>query len=111
MERPRLQEYWFHFGLNFWHTTLFYCDIKWDTQQKHVDVFDTPAESPLACMENEECFWLVTEDGFFASVDNKNWFTVELAELGGGSPSARLFMDTAVLGWGFFKLRMVVSQK
>ena len=67
------QESRFHFGLNFWHSTLFSCDMTWGTQQKHINVFDTPAETPLACMENEECFWLVTEDGFFISTDNKNW--------------------------------------
>ncbi|XP_024195692.1 S-protein homolog 5, partial [Rosa chinensis] len=67
------QEFRWYFGLNFWFTTLFYCNFKWDSQEKHIDVFNTPDESPLECMENEECFWKVTEDGFFVSVDNINW--------------------------------------
>ncbi|XP_024021685.1 S-protein homolog 5 [Morus notabilis] len=51
------------FNVNFWRTTLFYCDKSWDNVKGHFDVFMAKRDTHR-CAE-DECFWEVKKDGLY----------------------------------------------
>lgn len=66
------QEISWHFKVNFDGSTLFYCDVRRGEQTKHFDAFRGVIEG-TKCNKGQ-CYWLVTEEGFFFSSDNVTWW-------------------------------------
>lgn len=56
----------FHFKINIWYTTLFWCHMTWGAKDTTIDVFRTGTikESTL-CQDSLKCSWYVKEDGFY----------------------------------------------
>ncbi|GAA0147158.1 hypothetical protein LIER_36465 [Lithospermum erythrorhizon] len=53
-------------------STLFCCDLEWNNKKKHVVVFDALSKT-LSCLDAENCYWLVSENGFYLSSDYFTW--------------------------------------
>ena len=61
----------FHFGVNFWGTTKFWCDFWWNSKHTSFDVFNSHVADDY-CGNNlgNKCFWSATPSGF--SIANKD---------------------------------------
>lgn len=67
------QEFSWHFKVNIDGSTLFYCDVEQGKQFKHFDAFTALIEGSN-CADSGNCYWLVTEAGFYFSSDNFTWW-------------------------------------
>lgn len=60
------------FRVNFFRSTLFFCQVQWRELGKRFTVFDTDDISSK-CEETSTCFWSVREDGIYFGCDNQNY--------------------------------------
>jgi hypothetical protein len=61
------------FSVNFWGTTLFFCDVQWDgSSWHHFDAYSYEKDSNRC---QTECSWMVSKDGqlFVFNQEFKNW--------------------------------------
>lgn len=61
------------FGVNFWGTTLFYCDVQWgDSEWYHFDAYSSKRDYNRC---EEKCLWMINEEGFLFGYneENENW--------------------------------------
>ncbi|XVF76069.1 hypothetical protein PTKIN_Ptkin13bG0236600 [Pterospermum kingtungense] len=61
------------FSVNFWGTTLFYCDVQWDESGWHR--FDAYAYEWDSDRCQTECFWMISRDGLLLNYNPRlgNW--------------------------------------
>lgn len=62
------------FSVNFWGTTLFYCDVQWgDSGWKHFDAYDADRDYDHRC--RSECRWMISEEGWLYGYnqEDENW--------------------------------------
>ncbi|XP_052207326.1 self-incompatibility protein S1-like [Diospyros lotus] len=67
------------FAVNFWGTTLFYCDVKWEDHRgsesgggwKHFDAYDAQKDFRRC---SSECKWMISSDGSLYGFDQE-WGT------------------------------------
>lgn len=51
-----------NFSVNFWGTTLFYCDVQWgDSGQKHFDAYDANRDNQRC---RSLCRWMISKEGW-----------------------------------------------
>lgn len=60
------------FRVNFFRSTLFFCDLQWGAVQKRFAAFDTDSIS-IECEQTSTCFWSVRVEGIYFSCDHKNY--------------------------------------
>ncbi|KAK4852477.1 hypothetical protein QYF36_024524 [Acer negundo] len=65
-------EFHFSFKESFFRWTHFYCEMRHDKKFKQIDVYDDKKER-IKCTYTLTCYWIVDEDGFFFSINNKFW--------------------------------------
>ncbi|KAL3828333.1 hypothetical protein ACJIZ3_017135 [Penstemon smallii] len=66
-------EWKWNFRVNFFRSTLFYCNVKWgEYLEKSFNVFDTDYISSK-CEDTSTCFWSVRDEGIYFSCDNVNY--------------------------------------
>lgn len=61
------------FSVNFWGTTLFFCDVQWgDSEWHHFDAYSS-SHDHYRC--RTECFWMISEDERLLGYneENGNW--------------------------------------
>lgn len=56
------QNYEFHFRVNFWGTTLYWCDFTWGNRVQSFKVFNAKSHD---CDDERYCNWQVKTDGFY----------------------------------------------
>ncbi|XP_021892430.1 self-incompatibility protein S1-like [Carica papaya] len=63
------------FAVNFWGTTLYYCDVQWDySKWHHFDAYSSELHYDRC---KTECIWMVTKDGLFNfNEEFGNWVLV-----------------------------------
>ncbi|KAL2463244.1 Plant self-incompatibility protein S1 family [Forsythia ovata] len=61
-----------HFRVNFFRSTLFFCNVKMGENEKIFNVFDVGYISSK-CEDTSTCFWAVRDEGIFFSCDNENY--------------------------------------
>ncbi|TYH53007.1 hypothetical protein ES332_D09G067900v1 [Gossypium tomentosum] len=64
-------DFQFHFKINFWETTLFYCTFKHGTETKVFNIFvhgDRYSESKVCKKPNKTVYWKVQDDGFLSQL-------------------------------------------
>ncbi|KAL7105666.1 hypothetical protein ACP275_07G058100 [Erythranthe tilingii] len=66
------EDWHWQFRVNFFRSTLFYCNVQWGELGLRFTSFDTDNISST-CEETSTCFWSVREDGIYFSCDNKNY--------------------------------------
>ncbi|VFQ65331.1 unnamed protein product [Cuscuta campestris] len=55
----------FHFRVNYWWTTLFWCRFDWGTKFANFVVFDANSRDGYDCRRERYCNWRVKTDGFY----------------------------------------------
>ncbi|KAK8984640.1 hypothetical protein V6N11_008404 [Hibiscus sabdariffa] len=74
-------DYQFHFKINFWETTLFYCTFRHGNKVKTFNIFvhgDRWSESKVCKHPNRTVYWRAYDNGFYRSCDNFHYFLMQL---------------------------------
>lgn len=58
-------EFQWHFRINYWGTTLYFCDMWWVGGHRHVDVFRVDDEFLDNNCGDSNCRWMGKEDGIY----------------------------------------------
>ncbi|PIN26862.1 hypothetical protein CDL12_00355 [Handroanthus impetiginosus] len=60
-------DFHWHFGMNFWFTTLFFCRFQWEGKNVAFDVFNARLAKSYCESDQVEsiCLWSVKQDGFY----------------------------------------------
>ncbi|KAK9180178.1 hypothetical protein WN944_026340 [Citrus x changshan-huyou] len=66
------EDFHWHFWVNFFRTTLFFCHMKWEDKETRFDVF-TAGKEGKKCDKTGNVYWLVQESGFYLSDDKSSW--------------------------------------
>lgn len=66
------EDFRWHFKINIWFSTLFFCDFNWGQMSRTFNVFTFRKEGKF-CSKTGNCYWLPTERGFYLSNDNFTW--------------------------------------
>ncbi|XVF55877.1 hypothetical protein PTKIN_Ptkin06aG0071800 [Pterospermum kingtungense] len=69
-------EFEWKFSVNFWGTTLFYCNVHWDESGWHLfDAYSYEWDSDRC---RKECIWMISKDGLLLSYNPEfgNWDVV-----------------------------------
>ncbi|KAL2540973.1 Plant self-incompatibility protein S1 family [Abeliophyllum distichum] len=57
------------FDVNFWGTTLFYCDVQWnDSERYHFDAYDAKRDYRRC---QSECRWMIDKEGSLYGYDEQ----------------------------------------
>ena len=69
-------EFEWTFSINFWDTTLFYCNVQWDQSRwHHFDAYASEWDSDPCLIE---CNWMISKDGLLLNYNPelRNWDVV-----------------------------------
>lgn len=65
-------DFHWHFRVNFFRSTLFFCHVKMGENEKFFNAFNVGYISST-CEDTSTCFWAVRDEGIFFSCDNENY--------------------------------------
>lgn len=60
------------FRINFWGTTLFYCEVQWESDSSiwyHFDAYDDDRDFQRC---RSECLWMISREGFLYGYDQES---------------------------------------
>ncbi|XP_073272450.1 S-protein homolog 19-like [Primulina huaijiensis] len=61
-------DFYWHFRMNFWHTTMFFCSFHWGSRNQAFEVFNEDIAYTCGFKpDGNICNWSVREDGFWLS--------------------------------------------
>ncbi|KAK9999192.1 hypothetical protein SO802_018795, partial [Lithocarpus litseifolius] len=74
------------FSLNFWGTTLFYCDVQWENLNYHFDVYSNKRDHKRCY---SECHWMISDYGSLYGYDQESgkWSSFPLKPIPGTRPT------------------------
>ncbi|KAK8593580.1 hypothetical protein V6N13_042850 [Hibiscus sabdariffa] len=71
------QDYTWDTKLNFFRTTLFFCNARWvGRKSRRFDAFDGSRDERRCLEYHNSCMWSVRADGFYLSINNATWFKI-----------------------------------
>ncbi|OMO59742.1 Multi antimicrobial extrusion protein [Corchorus olitorius] len=69
----RHEDYKWDTRINYWRTTLFFCNVSWEGKQRYIEAFKAIRDEWRCLKYHHSCMWSVREDGIYFSNNNSTW--------------------------------------
>ncbi|OMO59741.1 Plant self-incompatibility S1 [Corchorus olitorius] len=69
----RHDDYSWDTKINYWRTTLFFCNAFWEGKQRYFEAFKATRDEHRCRVYHNSCMWSVRDDGIYFSKDNSTW--------------------------------------